>query len=546
MRVRSSPGPVTVQAIAGTYVVLFGIDVAPECVEGLLGFAIRRTNHTEGERHYLTNFRTFRVNAGRSDERQSSFLNPFQAFLWGDYAAEPEQVYTYDVTAMYGRPGELAPGPTARVHVITESEDRGEHAIFFNRGAAGSQAYAQRFRNLSPRDVPYREAYKWLSRGLEEALLRFIGQAHEPGLGLRAAVYEFQHERVLRAFRIAAEAGVDVQIVYDAVPRKKDDTAQKNRAAIRQAGLEANAIPRSRALIAHNKFIVLLRRGQPAEVWTGSTNITEGGIFGHSNVGHIIRDQAVAASYLSYWSKLSTDPLRAELRESTDAAIAVPIGGPRRRLSCVFSPRTGPDALDWYVRMAEGAHNSLFLTAAFGVGKQIEPIFTEQRDYLRYLLLDTERGDIEAIRRDPGNRVVAGARIGAGGWKDWIEERLTGLNGHVEYIHTKYMLVDPLSERPLVITGSGNWSDNSARYNDENMVVISGDTRVADVYLGEFMRLFNHFEMRGRSPHAQGSSSRLRAPRGPRGRLYLHEEARWAEAYFEPDSPKEKERLLFR
>lgn len=32
--------------------------------------------------------------------------------------------------------------------------------------------------------------------------------------------------------------------------------------------------------------------------------------------------------------------------------------------------------------------------------------------------------------------------------------------------------------------------------NDENMLVIRGDTRVADIYLTEFMRIFSHHRFR--------------------------------------------------
>ena len=32
--------------------------------------------------------------------------------------------------------------------------------------------------------------------------------------------------------------------------------------------------------------------------------------------------------------------------------------------------------------------------------------------------------------------------------------------------------------------------------NDENMLVVRGDDRVADIYLTEFMRLFQHFYFR--------------------------------------------------
>ncbi len=449
---------------------------------------------------------------------------------------------------MYGQPGKLTPGPTAAAHVITESEEDGKHAIIFNRGAAGSQAYAERFQNRAPQDVPYREAYKWLSRGLEEALLRFIGQAHEPGIALRAAVYEFQHTRVLEAFRIAVDAGADVKIVYNAVPRKDDETAQKNLAAIKAAGLEQHVIPRTRARIAHNKFIVLLRGdpARPEQVWSGSTNITEGALFGHSNVGHVVRDPGVAKSYLDYWSALAGDPERAALRRYADGAITIKGTRPKRSMTHVFSPRTKLDALEWYVRMAEQASSGLFLTAAFGLGAQMQPIFEQPREYLRYLLLENERGVMETIRRDPGNMVVAGAHFGAGGWKDWVQERLSGLNGHVRYVHTKYMLIDPLGTKPIVITGSANWSDASSRTNDENMIVIRDDPRVADIYLGEFMRLFNHFETRGRRLKANAVPSTPPTPGPPKDRLYLYDDERWALRFFEPGSSREKERLLFR
>jgi hypothetical protein len=32
--------------------------------------------------------------------------------------------------------------------------------------------------------------------------------------------------------------------------------------------------------------------------------------------------------------------------------------------------------------------------------------------------------------------------------------------------------------------------------NDENMLIIRGNSRVADIYLGEFMRLYRHFAFR--------------------------------------------------
>ena len=67
---------------------------------------------------------------------------------------------------------------------------------------------------------------------------------------------------------------------------------------------------------------------------------------------------------------------------------------------------------------------------------------------------------------------------------------------HVKCIHTKYMLVDPLGKAPVVVTGSANFSEASTCTNNENMIVIRNDQRVADIYLGEFMRMYSHYAFR--------------------------------------------------
>lgn len=74
--------------------------------------------------------------------------------------------------------------------------------------------------------------------------------------------------------------------------------------------------------------------------------------------------------------------------------------------------------------------------------------------------------------------------------------QLTNLNTNVRFVHDKFTLIDPLSNDPIVVAGSANFSDASTRNNDENMVVTCGDLRVADIYFGEFMRLYSHHAFR--------------------------------------------------
>lgn len=171
-------------------------------------------------------------------------------------------------------------------------------------------------------------------------------------------------------------------------------------------------------------------------------------------------------------------------------------------------------------------------------------------------MLDNRNGKIDTVARgieaDSDNEVVAGAYIGEGkdgtSWHQWVKESLTGLDGFVKFIHTKYMLIDPLSADPIVITGSANFSDASTSGNDENMLVIRGDTRVADIYLGEFMRLFSHFRLRARAnakPNELLSTSAVAEDQPTAEPIYLEESSAWTTAAYEPGSPAEKERLLF-
>ena len=81
-----------------------------------------------------------------------------------------------------------------------------DHDVFFNRGVASSQAYVRRFGNRKPDDLepPERqqEAFDWLARDLETAMLKFIGQAGK-GDELLCCFYEFRYAPVLQALKDA-------------------------------------------------------------------------------------------------------------------------------------------------------------------------------------------------------------------------------------------------------------------------------------------------------------------------------------------------------
>jgi phosphatidylserine/phosphatidylglycerophosphate/cardiolipin synthase-like enzyme len=102
------------------------------------------------------------------------------------------------------------------------------------------------------------------------------------------------------------------------------------------------------------------------------------------------------------------------------------------------------------------------------------------------------------------------------------------------------MLVDPLGDDPLVVTGSANFSRPSQRSNDENMLVIRGDKRVADIYFGEFMRIFDHHYARYVVRKLQD------ADRSDPSAGYLKPKATdWVLPHFDARSHKSKRRRYF-
>lgn len=515
MRERATGNVLRLRAIAGTYVVLLAwdfIDGQEERREGLLGFAIQREQLGKDdaivERYWMTGIKRFKdKDRGLAPGTPVSTADhPFQGFQWADYTAETGHRYRYRVVPAYGaiKRIELDENAAVVVEIATEREylldsaavnGQERHDVYFNRGVIGSQAYARRFGNRMPNpENPDSPEMVWLSRGLFEALIRFIGLAEDHRFALRAALYEFHYQPVANTFAKAIETGADVKIVYDAHSAYKAE----NEAVIHEAGLDQQGavIPRTVSEgLRHNKFIVLLKDDQPVAVWTGSTNISDGGIFGHSNVGHIIWSDTVAEAYHEYWKLLAANLTPGELRPKNKVLSPLPAGRPMPdSITPVFSARdavNSSETLQWYAeRMAE-AEQIVCFTVAFNIDRVFQEVIARDNDVLRYIVKDDALGDGEIIGRDRDVLFAAGGYLGEGALANFLAERSNPLNRN-DYIHDKFMLLDPLGDDPLVVTGSANFSQPSQRRNDENMLVICGDTRVADIYFGEFLRIFDH------------------------------------------------------
>jgi phosphatidylserine/phosphatidylglycerophosphate/cardiolipin synthase-like enzyme len=216
----------------------------------------------------------------------------------------------------------------------------------------------------------------------------------------------------------------------------------------------------------------------------------------------------------------------------------------------VFSPRGGLDVLRMYVDFVDTSTRLSCVTLAFGINKLFKDrlIDNDPTSPIVFLLLEKED------RPDPRSTqpfvVINASNNVYKAWGAFLQDpiyqwaretntRILQLNKHVSYIHSKFLLSDPLSDDPLVITGSANFSAASTNDNDENMLIIRGDRRVADIYFTEFNRLFNHYYFRA-------VVESLRDDNAPQtdANLFLVEDSSWL-AKYAPNSLKSKRLNLY-
>ena len=155
MRVTKQSGGLKIRAVAGTCVVSLGLDLPETECDGLLGFSIHRTDHTDDKAAFLNGMKAFaETDPGfPAGSEYTSEKHPIQSFQWADYTAEPGHRYTYRVLARKGSPQALTTYAEIALTITTQSPEDGDHDIYFNRGVAASQEYARRFGDRAPEKV---------------------------------------------------------------------------------------------------------------------------------------------------------------------------------------------------------------------------------------------------------------------------------------------------------------------------------------------------------------------------------------------------------
>lgn len=388
-------------------------------------------------------------------------------------------------------------------------------------------------RKSSVLDWP-KAAGNWLQNGLLDRLTDFMVRATDKTWALDIAIYEYELPAIVMAVNAAHLRGVKVRVLYHADPKDEQTTLNKKNLKGLPAACQRARIP---SAIFHDKYILLSKmnggKRVPHAVLCGSTNFTENGVYRQANVVHIIDDPRIAAKYSTLYDYTWDHPKANNKGNMVrDWITANNKMDQNDSLFVGFSPRSDGEDLKMIEQIIRSADVDLIFCTAFALPKAIlTALLGEAGDtVLRYGLQNT-KSTITGWHGDRSAQFVATAMLGKG-LDGWTPEDLKGQEGALR-VHLKALVTNFTTDNPIVISGSHNLSINASKKNDENFLIMRGDTDLADRYGIELMRFYEHYRFRW--------AQKLKGARKPQ----LTKDDSWLKDYYDPTKLKFKARLRY-
>lgn len=492
-----------VKAYAGTNGVLLAFDLDQARKPGFLGFAIEQKEAGKPWQWLLNNL-TYpgKTHTIPKWSATPSNIAPIQKFRWADYSIAPGTKCKYRVHLAFA--GQTDLDEALEVEVTTDDGKPKGHRVFFNRAVAASQAFGRKFsdvddflkdnKTLSVEEWPVAPR-EWLENGLLESILNFIERAEDGTWALDVAIYEYELGAIVSAVNEAHKRNVDVRVIYhaktnDAQTTQNVDNLKKIPAAKKRGRVTSK--------IFHDKFIILSRIGAggervPQAVLCGSTNFTENGVYRQANVVHLADDQEIATRYLKLFEVIWQAPADVAVsRKWINANNQIDLG---QKLFAGFSPRSGKADLAEFINIINSADRDLLFATAFKLPEEIlDALLGNANDpVLRYGIQNTA-SRITGYHADRTAQFMTPALLSTG-LEGWVKEGLRGQKGNL-LVHTKAIVTNFTSDSPVVLSGSHNLSVPASNGNDENYLIMRGDTDLADRYGLEILRFYEHYRFR--------------------------------------------------
>jgi phosphatidylserine/phosphatidylglycerophosphate/cardiolipin synthase-like enzyme len=278
---------------------------------------------------------------------------------------------------------------------------------------------------------------------------------------IHIASFEFDLPQVADALIAAQGRGVTVRWVTDDEHgiESDEDSGLELFSQLEAAGVRVK--DDGREALMHDKFWIFDRQ----RVWTGSTNITENGVFRNNNNVLLLKSPRIAEMYEREFAEMWDDG--------------------------AFGP-TSPSDVGQQQTTVNGTPVLVLFGPEDDVGDKLTALLNEAQHSIRFMAFSFTYDDMgdAILRRAKANVDVQGIFEARGSETEFSElPKLfcAGLNmrqdGNPRILHHKTIVID----EQIVITGSYNFSNNANRSNDENLVIMTSRD-LATHYLQEFDR----------------------------------------------------------
>jgi phosphatidylserine/phosphatidylglycerophosphate/cardiolipin synthase-like enzyme len=527
--------------------------------EGCMGFALYRID-AKGTETALPSHAVFpgeTIKDGQTTEQfpiQKFYWKDVYARLVGDKTGS--YTFRYKVVPLQGTPGALKPMSSLPILTTNEVTVSGvcspSVTAIFNRGIISTQHVSQALEgNISKNKLltmikdPKNQLRKDLAGDITATLTGFVAQAKKSG-SIYAALYELTDVELVQSL---VAIGNKLNIVLANIVGKpakggSEETAGENdsyEAELKKSHASLLYRKPPSGHIVHNKFLIYVDAGgTPQAVLTGSCNWTDTGMCAQTNNSIVIHDKLVAARYMAYWKKLQADETAYEasspfqnspLRTFNGTAKNLNLDqgtGDAGTLTSYFSPNTPKqrsktkgkaeaipvDMKDLRDRVMAAKNAVLFLAFIPGTPSITDFAAAAQKAnknlFVRGCVTSPDAAgnfyyDMKGssppkkqkgVKNSPAPqdaRVISANSLSATVPAGWQKELL---NVGFAITHDKIVVIDPFADDCVVVTGSHNLGYQASYNNDENLVMIKGNKKLAMAYATHVLDVYDHFSWR--------------------------------------------------
>lgn len=487
-------------------------------IEGCRGFALHRKRN--GKQEVVPSYVGFEGDDTESGEHRSTEEWPIQKFIWTDYLAKAGDKVSYRVVPMVGEAGELEPLESEAskwtATVAIENPVEGKISAFFNRGIVASQWVSRSLGAAGKKiiETKLRDSIEtigdrtrdYLGGELKAQILSMLDDYARNKGHIYAALYELSDPELIDGI-LAFKKRAHVVLANGSVKKSGEDQNSDARSQI-EGKVDLHNRMCSPKRLGHNKFVVFCdSQNLPKQVLTGSTNWTPTGLCTQANNGLVITDSKVAKQYLEHWAVLSDagDDLTQDLLDDNDKVRKISLSGTKGSLW--FTAVSEQQDLEEAKAVISAAKKGvLFLMFNPGPRGTLLNAILEKRDEDEDLYVQgvvnqnpgTEKNPVELFHR--GTRAKANYEIvlpeaideATAFWRDEVKK----LPRTFAMVHSKVIVVDPFSPSCAVMTGSHNLGPKASGTNDENLLILKGNSELAQAYAVNIMSIYNQYRWR--------------------------------------------------